>query len=208
MRRQSEVGGGPSAVGGRQSAGGSRQSAGGSRRTAHGEPIGDTRAFVLPLRWERDEGAGMDALVARDGSRRYFFEVEADPDDPRARVEEAYGTLLAALPHGAGVRLLEVVSADPADRAEFVRRVEERWPQATHPERERMKAALLDFLSSTPLPFRRRVILEFLFPPGVAAASEFLMGVPGLLAGYGVTARPLGRVEVETLARMLFHPDV
>lgn len=201
MRRQSEVGG-------RQSTVGSRQSADGRRRTAHGEPIGDTRAFVLPLRWERDEGAGMDALVARDGSRRYFFEVEADPDDPRVRVVEAWGALLRALPHGSGVRFLEVVSADPAERDEFVRRAEASWPRPEHPERRRMKAALLDFLASTPLPFRRRVILEFLLPPGAAAASEFLTGVPGLLAGYGVTARPLGRDEVETLARMLFHPDV
>ena len=177
-------------------------------RRSLGDAVGDTRTFVLPLRWERDGAVGMDALIARDGSRRYFFEVEADPDDPRVRVEEAWRTLLAALPHAAGVRFLEVTAAEPTDRETFVRRVEEAWPRPEHPERARWKKALIDFLATTPLPFRRRVILEFLFPPGVAAAAEFLMGVPGLLAGYGVTARPLGRDEVETLARMFFRPEV
>lgn len=170
-----------------------------------GMSIGDSRALVQALGW-RQVGP-FQALVPRDGGLRVFFTVVADPDDPRTRPREAWQALLQALPIGARVRFLLAWWPDEQGRAALVRHMQT-WPaaQSEHPLRAALHRGLVETLLHAPLPFRRALLLEFHLAD--ERHGDWLLGVPGLLAEYGIQARPASRDEVEAWARFVFNPEV
>jgi len=162
---------------------------------------GDVRHLVPPGRWERRDDLD---LWRTPEDLRLFFVVTANPDDPAVRVPEAWDALLASLPHGCGVRFLQVVLPDETPRRTFVEHLT-RW-QVGGNGGEVWLRELQDFLLRAPLPFGRRLCLEISMPPAVDVS--FVYGLPALLADYGLSARPATRDEVEELTAMFFRPEV
>ncbi len=81
------------------------------------------------------------------------------------------------------------------------------WPEQKHPERKGLYEALLAAAVHTPLPFDRALVLEFVLPPQEQQA-QWLLGVPELLAGYGLAVTPMTPEDIEALARRVFNPEV
>jgi hypothetical protein len=61
-------------------------------------------------------------------------------------------------------------------------------------------------LEETPLPFSRKVILEFNYAGPESLA--WWQGLPGMMAVHFVHLRALSAEELHDLARDLFHPDL
>jgi len=166
--------------------------------------VGHSKIFVRPLGYRRF--GPFTALVDARGWMRVLFRVQADPDNPRVRPQEAWQALLKALPHNATVRFLLSWWPEEAQRLAFVEHART-WPEQDHPERKKLYEALLDTAVHTPLPFDRTLILEFSLPPQEQQA-QWLLGIPELLAGYGLTCTPVSPEGVEKLAERVFNPEV
>lgn len=176
----------------------------------NGRELGKTQDFVLAQGFQ--ELGGYTALLARDGSRRLLAELFADPDRPDTRPLEAYRELLASLPAGWTVRLLQVTWPDPAPRQAFLAQLEA-WEVDGPGERGgveelwALRQSLRLFLQGFPLPYRRRVVLEFVLPPGNEGLGWWA-GVAGALARYGLVLAPLDQEEIMALARHLLNPEL
>jgi len=166
--------------------------------------VGHSKVFVRPLGY-RKFGA-FSALVDADGWMRVLFRVQADPDNPRVRPKDAWRALLKSLPYNASVRFLLSWWPEETQRLAFVQGMEQ-WPKPGHPVRKVLYEGLLDTAMHLPLPFERKLVLEFRVPPQEAQA-QWLLGLPGLLASYGVICEPMMPEEIEALARRVLNPEV
>jgi len=174
----------------------------------NGQGVGQTQDFVLAHGFQ--EVGGYAALAARDGSLRLLAEFFADPDRPETRPQEAYQELLASLPPGWNVRLLQVTWPDPEPRQAFLTHVET-WggdsPIVLGEGLETLRQGLRLFLEGFPLPYHRRTLLEFVLPPG-GEALGWWEGLAGALAPYGLLLAPLGQAEILALAHHLLNPKL
>jgi hypothetical protein len=174
----------------------------------NGQGLGQTQDFVLAQGFQ-DMG-GYTALAARDGSLRLLAEFFADPDRPETRPQEAYQELLASLPPGWVVRLLQITWPDPEPRRLFLGQVEN-WgiggPAEQGEALETLRQGLQLFLEGFPLPYHRRTLLEFVLPPG-GEALGWWEGLAGALAPYGLLLAPLGQAEILALAHHLLNPKL
>jgi hypothetical protein len=173
---------------------------------ANKDPIGQTQAFVLG-RGLKDVGEHT-ALIAHDGSLRFFQELTADPDRPEVRPDLAYAQLLSSMQPGWTLRLLRFSWPDPAPRQAF-RSQMERWQGVNSDGLNLLFEGLALFVESAPLPFERRTVLEFSIPElGLPEALAWLESLPHLLGGYGFQARFLTGDDIQTLANWLFNPKL
>ena len=172
--------------------------------SAQPEPVGHSKVFVRPLGYR--QFGPFTALVDAQGWMRVLFRVQADPDNPRVRPQDAWRALLQALPHNATVRFLLSWWPEETQRLAFVEHMQ-RWPEQEHPERKGLYEALLAAAVHTPLPFDRTLVLEFILPPQEQQA-QWLLGVPELLVGYGLNAAPMTPEDIEALAQRVFNPEV
>lgn len=174
------------------------------------QALGHTQDFVLAEGCQ--ELAGYTALVGRDGTRRLLAELSADPDRPEARPGEAYRELLASLVPGWTLRLLQVTWPDLGPRRALLAQVDawgEKPPTSsgTGEQLSALRQGLQLFLEAFPLPYRQRVILEFVLPPGTEGLGWW-SGLAGTLASYGLVFTPLDREAIVALARHLLNPEL
>jgi hypothetical protein len=168
------------------------------------QPIGQTQAFVL-ARGLKQVGAHT-ALIAHNGSLRFFQELTADPDRPEVRPDLAYAQLLSSMQPGWTLRLLRFSWPDPAPRQAF-RAQMDRWPGVNADGLNLLFEGLSLFAESAPLPFERRTVLEFSIPElGLPEALAWWESLPHLLGGHGFQARFLTGEDIQNLANSLFNP--
>lgn len=147
------------------------------------------------------------ALVCEDGTSRVFAELTADPDRPEVRPQEAYQSLLASLQPGWSLRILQLLWPDPEPRQAFARAVTA-WGESTYINegRELLQKGMELHLFETPLPYVRKVYLEFVY-----AGEESLAwwgGLPGMLGAFFVRGRHLAAEEIQALVKQAFHPEL
>ena len=168
------------------------------------QPIGQTQAFVL-ARGLKQVGEHT-ALVAHDGSLRFFQELTADPDRPEVRPDLAYAQLLASMQPGWTLRLLRFSWPDPAPRQAF-RAQMEKWQGVNSDGLNLLFEGLALFVEGAALPFERRTVLEFAVPElGLPESLAWWESLPHLLGGYGFRASFLAGEEIQALANWLFNP--
>lgn len=175
------------------------------QRALEGQRVAATQQFV------RSQGlgavGGCPTLLAADGSARLFAEITADPDRPEVRPQEAYLELLASCQPGWSLRLLQLLWPDPEPRAVFAGAVFA-WGNGSllNEGSALLQKGMALHLEETPLPFSRKVILEFSY-----AGEESLawwQGLPGMLAAHFVHLRLLSVEEILELVRGVFHPEL
>ena len=170
------------------------------------QPIGQTQAFVL-ARGLKQVGAHT-ALIAQDGSLRFFLELTADPDRPEVRPDLAYAQLLASMQPGWTLRLLRFSWPDPAPRQVF-REQMARWSGVNSEGLKLLFEGLALFVEGAALPFERRTVLEFAVPElGLPESLAWWESLPHLLGGYGFRASFLAGAEIQALAHWLFNPKL
>ena len=174
------------------------------QRQSQAQPVGESRVFVLSPGY-RQFGA-FQALVDAEGWMRVFFAVYADPDNPRSRPQEAWESLLRAMPHGAAVRFLLSWWPEQTQRLAFVENLRA-WPNPEQEARKTLRDGLLAAALYSPLPFERRVVLEFRLPPKEELA-QWLVGIPDMLSAFGLTCQPLSQKDIEAMASHVFNPEV
>ncbi len=174
--------------------------------TAHDKhDIGQTQTFVLARGFVLEQD-GESVLIGYDGSRRYFYELTADPDRPEVRPELAYRQILASMQPGWAMRVLYITWPDPSPRQAYLEQVR-RWQRPGHEGMALLYDALELFIERSALPFIRRTILEFSAPPvGTDDAVAWWRSIPSILAGYGVRAVKLEKDDVTTLAGWILSP--
>ena len=168
------------------------------------QPVGHSAVFVRPLGYR--QFGPFNALVDAQGWMRVLFRVQADPDNPRVRPKDAWRALLQSLPYNATVRFLLSWWPEETQRMAFVQGMTQ-WPQPEQPVRKALYEGLLNTAMHLPLPFERQLVLEFRVPPQEAQA-QWLLGVPGLLATYGVLCEPLSPKDIEIFAQRVLNPEV
>ncbi|MEJ2708929.1 MAG: hypothetical protein P8074_15060 [Anaerolineales bacterium] len=108
--------------------------------------------------------------------------------------------------------MLQLTWPDPAPRQAFLAQLGA-WEGGGPDERgggeewRALRQGLRLFLQGFPLPYRRRVVLEFVLPPGNEGLSWWA-GVAGALARYGLLLVPLEQEEILALARHLLNPEL
>lgn len=167
--------------------------------------VGASKVFVRGVGF-RQFGPFEAALVDPMGMIRVLCLLEADPDNPRARPKAAWEALLKALPYGVTTRFLLSWWPDETQRAAFVNNMD-KWPKQTSPRREALFEGLLATAVHTDLPFARTLVVEFRLPP-IDTQAQWLLGVPEMLAEYGVKCSPLTKAEIEVLASRVLNPEV
>lgn len=173
----------------------------------NGRETGKTQDFVLAQGFQ--EVGGYMALVRRDGGQRLMAELFADPDRPEVRPQEAYRELLASLPPGWTIRLLQVTWPDAGPRQAFLEGLQV-WKASGETNEEgleRLRQGLRLSLEELPLPYHRRALLEFALPPA-GEALDWWGGVTEMLARYGLHLVPLGPDEIQALAGRLLNPEL
>ncbi|MBN1668759.1 MAG: hypothetical protein JW862_16815 [Anaerolineales bacterium] len=168
--------------------------------------IGQTQAFVLArgLKLVGDHTA----LIAHDGSLRFFLELTADPDRPEVRPDLAYAQLLASMQPGWTLRLLRFSWPDPTPRQAF-REQMDRWTGVTSDGLILLFEGLALFVESAALPFERRTVLEFAVPAsGLPESLAWWESLPHPLGGYGFRSAFLDGDRIQELASWLFNPKL
>ena len=168
------------------------------------ENIGRTQGFVLA----RDlcQIDGLWALTSADGQMRFFMELNADPDRPEVRPDQAYAQLLSSMQPGWTLRLLRVTWPDPAPRQAFREQMAD-WGEPGTDGLSLLFDGLALFVQSAPLPYERCTILEFSTPEiGKPEALAWWQSLPHLLRGYGFQAVFLDGDAILEFARWMFNP--
>ena len=170
------------------------------------QPIGQTQDFVQ-ARGLKQVGVHT-ALIAQDGSLRFFQELAADPDRPEVRPDLAYAQLLSSMQPGWTLRLLRFSWPDPAPRQDF-REQMQHWSGANSEGLNLLCEGLALFVESAPLPFERRTVLEFAVPEvGLPECLAWWESLPHLLGGYGFRTAFLAGDRIQELAHWLFNPKL
>lgn len=167
------------------------------------QTIGSTRDFVLAKGFAQVGGHA--ALIDKDGTRRLFAEIHADPDRPEVRPQEAYQAMLSSMQPGWTLRLLQLFWPDPEPRLAFQRQAQA-WQSPANEGLDILLQGLTLAVKEAPLPFARRTVLEFVLPGEEGMA--WWEGLAGLCAGFGLRVRFLGQQEMEELARWVLNPSL
>ena len=70
-------------------------------------PIGETRPYVMGKGFTRIDDS-YDALIGHNDTKRLFAELEANPDRPEVRPQDAYATLLTSMQPGWTLHFLQI----------------------------------------------------------------------------------------------------
>lgn len=167
------------------------------------QTIGSTRTFVLAKGFAQ---IGTHAvLIGEDDTRRLFAEVYADPDRPDVRPQEAYKALLSSMQPGWTLRLLQLFWPDPEPRLEYQKQVL-KWKLPVSEGLNILHQGLLLTVQEYPLPFVRRMVLEFVLQGDEGIA--WWEGLNGLCAGFGLKIRYLDQESIQYLSRWVFNPNL
>ena len=165
--------------------------------------VGTTHNFVLVQGFAK---VGQhDALIGADGTKRLFAELVADPDRPDVRPVEAYQAILTSMQPGWTLRLLQVFWPDPQPRQAFQSQAQG-WPVPASVGLDILHQGLLFAVEQFPLPFKRRTILELVFPGEEGLA--WWDGLGGLCQGFGVRISRLDSRQIESLLQWIFTPSL
>ena len=167
--------------------------------------IGETKPYVMGKGFLR-VGEGFDALLAYNDSKRLFAELEADPDRPEVRPQDAYAALLTSMQPGWTLRFLQIFWPDSLPRRSFQKEVEG-WAKPNSEGLEIMREGLLLAIEESPLPFIRRTIIEYILPPNNEGLAWW-GSIPEMCLGYGIEVAVLNREEIQALAQWVFNPSL
>ena len=167
------------------------------------------------------------ALADAKGNLRVFAELTADSDRTDVRPREAYHAMLSSMFPGWTMRVLQLFWPDPGPRQAFQCQVET-WKvngdrvyrpdvlaggaaqsaeSSTSDGQALLREGLLLFIQSSPLPFARRTILEFVII-GQNESLAWWEGMSGTLQEFGLHVKPLDAEEILELARWVFNPNL
>ncbi|MEA3350212.1 MAG: hypothetical protein U9Q82_06300 [Chloroflexota bacterium] len=164
-----------------------------------------SQQFVIAKGFKQIEN-GFWALVGHDDSLRLFAELNANPDLPEVRPQEAYQALLASMQPGLTLRILQIFWPDPVPRTQFQKQVQDRSTAEKAEGLELLQQGLLLFVQEFPLPFMRRTIIEFVLPNNDAVS--WWESVAGLFRTYGVRVTYLEADEIQSISRWIFNPNL
>jgi hypothetical protein len=167
------------------------------------QTIGSTRCFVLAKGFTQVGSHA--ALIGDDDTRRLFAELYADPDRPDVRPQEAYQAILSSMQPGLTLRLLQLFWPDPEPRLEFQKQVQS-WKKSNTEGLDILHQGVLLAVQEYPLPFVRRIILEFVLPGNEGLA--WWEGLSGLCAGFGLRVGYLDQTAIEGLTRWVLNPNL
>jgi len=167
------------------------------------QTIGSTRTFVLAKGFT--QAGPHAALIGEDDTRRLFAELDADPDRPDVRPQEAYQSILSSMQPGWTLRLLQLFWPDPEPRLEFQKQVQS-WKVSNTEGLDILHQGLLLSIQEYPLPFVRRTVLEFVMPGDEGVA--WWDALTGLCAGFGLRVRYLDQSAIEGLTRWVLNPNL
>jgi hypothetical protein len=168
-------------------------------------PIGETRSYVMGKGFIRVDDS-YDALIGHNDTKRLFAELEANPDRPEVRPQDAYATLLTSMQPGWTLRFLQIFWPDSLPRSRFQQGVEG-WAKPNSEGLEIMREGLLLAIEESPLPFIRRTIIEYILPPNNEGLAWW-GSIPGMCLGYGIEVAFLNSEEIQTLAQWVFNPSL
>ena len=168
-------------------------------------PIGETRPYVMGKGFTRI-GDLYDALIGYNDTKRLFAELEANPDRPEVRPQDAYATLLTSMQPGWTLRFLQIFWPDSLPRRNFLNEVRS-WKKPNSEGLEILREGLLLAVEESPLPFIRRTILEYVLPPNNEGLAWW-GSLPEICRGYGVEVAFLDSTEIQTLAQWVFNPSL
>ena len=161
---------------------------------------GRTQEFVAARGFDPARHA---VLLDREGRGRLFLEITTDADHPHSDPASAYESLLSTLEPGAQVRFLQIHWPDGEPRSQFLRQTAS-WPETDQDFVSNLRHDLADHLSTAPLPYLRRTILEVVLTND--EMSEWIGGAVEILRSGGLITQLLEAAEVQELARWMFDP--
>ncbi|MEP0806864.1 MAG: hypothetical protein HRF47_15395 [Chloroflexota bacterium] len=165
--------------------------------------VGSTRTFVLVKGFTQVGNHA--ALIGEDDTHRLFAELYADPDRPEVRPQEAYQAILSSMQPGWTLRLLQLFWPDPEPRLAFQKQIQ----RLSLPKSEGLDIlyqGLLLAVQENPLPFTRRMVLEFVFPGDEGIA--WWEGLAGLCAGFGLRLNYLNNEDLLQLIQWILNPKI
>jgi hypothetical protein len=168
-------------------------------------PIGETRPYVMGKGFTRVDNS-YDALIGYNDSKRLFAEIEANPDRPEVRPQDAYATLLTSMQPGWTLRFLQIFWPDPLPRRSFQEEVEG-WAKPNSEGLEILREGLLLAIEESSLPFIRRTIIEYVLPPNNEGLAWW-GSIPGMCLGYGIEVAFLNSEEIQALAQWILNPGL
>ncbi len=167
------------------------------------QSVGSTRTFVLAKGFTQVGNRA--ALIGEDDTRRLFAELNADPDRPEVRPQEAYQAILSSMQPGWTLRLLQLFWPNPEPRLAFQRQAQA-WTKPGTEGLDILHQGLLLAVQEYPLPFVRRTILEFVLPGDEGIA--WWEGLSGLCAGFALRICYLDQAAIEALTRWVLNPSL
>ena len=165
--------------------------------------VGSTRTFVLTKGFTQVGGHA--ALIGDDNTKRVFAELYADPDRPEVRPQEAYQAILSSIQPGWSIRLMQLFWPDPEPRLGFQHQLQT-WHAPSNEGLDILYQGLLLAVQQYPLPFVRRILLEFVLPGEEGTA--WWEGLSGVCGTFGIRVRYLSQSEIEALTRWVLNPDL
>jgi hypothetical protein len=167
------------------------------------KPVGDTRRFVEAKGFVN--AGPFIALAGSDNTRRLFAELNADPDRPDVRPEEAYTAILSSLQPGWVIRAEQVFWPDKTPRLTFRDQVRA-WNVNGNEGKAVLRDSLLLSLDETNLPYIRRTILEFVATDQVSIA--WWESLASICLPFGVQVKYLGGEDIKLLIRWILNPHL
>jgi len=167
--------------------------------------IGETRPYVMGKGFLR-VSEGFDALLAHNDSKRLFAELEADPDRPEVRPQDAYASLLTSMQPGWTLRFLQIFWPDPLPRQAFQKQLQS-WANPASEGLEILFEGLSLAIEEDGLPFIRRTIIEYVLPPNNEGLAWW-SSLPQVCLGYGIQMHFLSKEEIQALAQWLLNPSL
>ncbi len=167
------------------------------------KPTGDTRHFVEAKGFVN--AGPFIALVGSDHTTRVFAELNADPDRPDVRPDEAYTAMLTSLRPGWVLRVEQVFWPDQTPRLAFRDQVQT-WKANGNDGKAFLRDSLMLSLDETNLPFIRRTLLEFVITDNVSIA--WWESLASICLPFGVQVKYLGGEDIKLLIRWILNPHL